>query len=60
MGAQITGLGEPLITDCAFEGFLASVTSHVDFQSAGPHEALVAALCGALEWSFACVTSEVV
>ena len=60
MSAQITRFGKPLITDCTLEWFLTSVTPHVDFESARSHKALIAALCGALEWSFTCVASEVI
>ena len=60
MSAQITRFGKPLITDNTLEGFLASVAPHVDFESARSHEALIAALCCALEWSFTCVASEVI
>ena len=60
VSAQITGLGKPLITDSTLEWFLACVTPHMDFQSARSHEALITALSCALEWSLACVASEVV
>ena len=60
MSAQITGFGKPLITDITLEWFLASVSSHVDFESARSHEALITALCCALEWSLTCVASEVI
>ena len=60
VSAQITRLGKPFITNVTLEWFLASVTSHVDFQSARPHEALITTLRCALEWPLTCVASEVV
>ena len=60
MSAQITRFGKPLLTDCAFEGFLASMTPHMNFESARSHETLLAVLGRALEWSLTCMASEVV